>query len=136
MLRYQLPYMPPIEPFLQELRNVFKWIYKDDKNSSLQSICDMKVKTLPARAHSKDSSSIIEKIRFAAHNRICVRINIYNDHRVVTVEPYALLVDSEKRIFFHGIANVSNTKIMCNIQKIESFDFTNTSFEARYKTEV
>ena len=98
MLRHQLPELPPFESFWAELRDVFAWLDRGILRPSLgpapsQGAGQLVRPRFGGLAGIADNAPMIERIRFAAQNRLLVElqyVRLDGNSRAPVIEPYSL----------------------------------------------
>ncbi|MDH3466153.1 MAG: nucleotidyl transferase AbiEii/AbiGii toxin family protein [Gammaproteobacteria bacterium] len=137
MLAHQLPSLPPMESFWAELPDFFSWL------AGLQPV--ETTKPLPAKAgetvfHPGRISSAfgiepyLQRIQFAAANRICVALGYHGTVR--TVEPLSFRHSKDDNRLFYGFEREAGHAKAYSLGKIESVEVTNQPYTARYPVEI
>jgi predicted nucleotidyltransferase component of viral defense system len=98
MLRHQLPELPPFESFWAELRDVFEWLDRGILRPILgpapsQGAGQLVRPRFGGLAGIADNAPLIERIRFAAQNRLLVELQylrLDGNPRAPVIEPYSL----------------------------------------------
>jgi hypothetical protein len=144
MLEHQLPSLPPLDAFWDELPAFFDWLTSGRvpvalaafRGSAGETLLRERVLRLPISAARQ---SHIEVIRFAAANRLLVDV----DHRdeegrdsTATVEPYSLARTSTGDILLHTYDRTRNSQRSLRVDRIEGVRVTNQSFTPRYQIEL
>ena len=92
MLAHQLPAVPPIESFWSAIPEFFTWLQGDTVLSSPTGIPvglgEEVVSVFPTGRDMGMPPAVLERVRFAAANRLCVALGYQGD--VKRVEPYSL----------------------------------------------
>ena len=92
MLGHQLPAVPPIESFWSAIPEFFTWLHGSIASSSPMGIPigpDEEVVSASSTGQALDMDvAALERLRFAAANRLCVDLGYQGD--VQRVEPYSL----------------------------------------------
>jgi predicted nucleotidyltransferase component of viral defense system len=136
MLGHQLPALPPLQDFLDELPVLFGWL-----NGALEF---EKLPPLPRGTGEQDWSPPptvatwgvgipLETVRFAAANHLCVEL-IYDDRRRV-IEPYSLRRSSAGRLLLHAERADGTGHRTYGVDKIQALHVTTTPFRPRYPIE-
>jgi len=139
MLAHQLPALPPFEQFWAELPEVIEWlngaVVKVEKEaiSSEGEIIDETWRP-PSMAHAWHTEVPLEKIRFAAANRLCVKLYYNNEYRLI--EPYALRKTPAGNILLFALRHDSGEIRNYRIDRIQGAAVTNETFIPRYTIEL
>ena len=133
---HQLPALPPLQAFLDELPILFGWLEGTAEFEDLPA--------LPA-GDSKDAWSPpptvatwrvgvpLETVRFAATNHLCVDLLYEGSWR--RVEPYSLRRSSAGRLLLHAERSDGSGHRTYGIDKIGGIRATTTPFKPRYPIE-
>jgi hypothetical protein len=149
-LRHQLQTLPPVESFISDLRDSLSWwIDADFKEIVLSRISESKNETdiekrdFPISSIAKDKringiESVIEQIRYAARNRMCIKIEYEGVVRIV--EPYSLRHPRTGNTLFYGYEiernGIRTDHIKAyNISSITIVEITQDTFTPRYVVE-
>ena len=136
MLGRQLPILPPLKIFWQELSSFFEWLNnRKDTEQSLKSIT--KDEELWETGRMKDIYStnfMVEKIKFSSLNRICVELT-YQDKKA-TIEPYSFRKNKEGHILLYGCYYRTKKINSFRVEDIQSVDITDKSFTPKYVVEI
>ena len=139
MLRHQLPSLPDIEHFLNELPEFFDWLYgmkPPTKELPLVEAVKPDQQTwVPGRVVSAFAGSdLIERIQFAAANRVCMHLTYKNKRR--TVEPYSFRKSREGARLFYGYEREVGHAKCYRLDRFGSVSVTNIPFTPRYRIEI
>jgi len=139
MLAHQLPILPPIEGFLDELPEIFSWIEGEaefpQRLPMALAVGDSTIRdrvlplAIPLRARAP-----LEIIRFAAANRLC--IDLAYGGGVRRIEPYSLRRTSEGNYLLHAVRRSDAENRSYRIDRIESAVVTNERFQPRHLIEL
>ncbi len=138
MLAHQLPALPPLESFWVDLEPFFEWINGGLKEQQLVSQTEEDGKIFrPGRisgAYSLDA--VVQKIQFAAANRVCVEIE-YNG-KIRIIEPLSFRqARSGNKLFFGYERGAENHPKSFTLSKIQSASITNMPYtEKQYAIEI
>ncbi|MDC0980415.1 nucleotidyl transferase AbiEii/AbiGii toxin family protein [Bdellovibrionales bacterium] len=136
MLAHQLPLLPSLETFWQELPDFFEWLYNGNVKDKIVSK-DYNGESLwqPGRiVNAYSVNSIIERIQFAAANRVCVELVYTNKKK--TIEPYSFRIGKANRKLFYGYHR-KDQQIKCfPLDGIQSITVTNAAYTPRYPVEI
>lgn len=136
MLSHQLPILPPIESFWQDLESFFAWLTGNLKDQHLVAPFEMDGEIFqPGRVTNAFSiNSIIYKIQFAAANRVCIILTYHNQKR--TIQPLSFRRTPNNRLFC-GYEQESATPKRFTLSKIQDVRVTNLSYtEKNYPVEI
>lgn len=137
MLAHQLPLLPEIGPFWEELGGLFSWLEGEPVAEILQSV--------PARAgefawvppptvYVWGTSVPLEPVRFAAANRLCVELGYGGSRRVI--EPYSLRQSREGALLLYAV-KADTGEIRCyRVDRIQSARVLHQVFRPRYRVEL
>lgn len=150
MLRHQLAALPPIDSFLAELPNFFDWLLKEQGPESVASPDETEDANtpiawgpaasyvpapLPARLMGiQPGASVLERIRFGAANRLCLKLRY--DNKARTIEPYAVRRTIGGSLYLSAFERENGKTKNFTIDKIESIELTETAFIPRGPIEV
>ncbi len=131
MLAHQLPNLPPLEAFWTEIPLFFDWLnstLQEDKKASAGR--NDEVVFQPGRiANAFALDSVLQRIQFAAGNRVCIRLT-YHD-KVRTVEPLSFRKTKDgNRLFYGHEREVDHTKAY-SLSKIQGVQITNLPYVER-----
>ncbi len=137
MLAHQLPTLPPMESFWAELPAFFEWL---TGLQSVESLAALPQKTgevpfHPGRVLSAFTiEPILQRIQFAAANRVCVSLRYHG--RIRTVEPLSFRRSKSGNRLFYGYEREAGHAKAYSLRKIESVDVTNLSYVEKYPIEI
>lgn len=145
MLGHQLPSLPPVDVFWDELPTVFAWIEASQQPEAPEAYPlapgDVVIRApagglaIPGMA----SSAPIEVIRFAASNRLCVELD-YTDERgrrgIRVIEPYSLRRTQAGDILLHALRADGSGHRSYRVDRINGARTTNQTFVPRYAVEL
>lgn len=139
MLAHQLPALPPFEQFWEELPEVMEWLHgvvekveKEAISSERESIDE--TWHPPSMAQAWHIEVPLEKIRFAAANRLCVKLYYNNEYRLI--EPYSLRKTRAGNILLCALRHDSGENRNYRIDRIHGAEVTNETFIPRYTIEL
>ena len=139
MLGHQLPSLPDVNNFWNELPEIFAWIMSDATVPSLSPISPniaetvIRNRTLPM-AVSLSGRSTLEIIRFAAANHLCVDLSYGREVR--RIEPYSLRQTREGNFVLHAIRSDSGDHRSYRVDRMEGASVTRQPFTPRYLVEL
>jgi predicted nucleotidyltransferase component of viral defense system len=143
MLAHQLPQLPPLALFSDELPHVFSWLTGVLAPAVLPSIpyevSEDAAWRPPAMVHSWGDYSWggtvpLETIRFAAANHLCVDLLYQGSRR--PIEPYSLRRTKDGNIVLHAVRHDSGEHRSYRLDRIEGASATQIPFTPRYAVEL
>jgi len=138
MLAHQLPALPPIDSFLNELQTIFKWLHGELEPIQLQSIGTLgedidRQWTPPPTVWRWGQGIPLEPVRFAGANRLCVDLT-YND-TVRRIEPYSLRQTRAGNILLFAVKQQNGQIRAYRVDRIQGVQVTTQPFAPRYQVE-
>jgi predicted nucleotidyltransferase component of viral defense system len=141
-LKHQIPILPHFQSFLTELPHVLSWL-EGDHVDSLETMSlaegqdqDYEINqeevaklVLPGQA-----TSFMDRIRFAAANRLIIRLGYENSLR--DIEPYALARSSDGNLLLQSVRNQSGELRSYRFDRIQSIEVLELTFTPRYAIEI
>jgi len=131
MLAHQLPALPPFIQFWQVLPEVMEWLrgfvvktVKEAIPVGRQAI-DTTWRP-PAMAQAWHTATPLERIRFAAANRLCVNLRYQNKYRLI--EPYSLRRTQEGNILLYALRHESKDWRSYRVDRIQGAEITHIPF--------
>lgn len=137
MLAHQLPALPPLDSFWSDLEPFFEWINGNLKEQQLVSSTDMDGEIFhPGRISSAFSlDTIVQKIQFAAANRVCIEIE-YNG-KIRMIEPLSFRQAKSGSRLFYGYERDDAHPKSFTISRIRAATITNVPYtEKQYAVEI
>ncbi|MCF8069204.1 MAG: nucleotidyl transferase AbiEii/AbiGii toxin family protein [Desulfobacterales bacterium] len=139
MLAHQLPALPSFKQFWTELPEVMDWLHGIGRKAVMHSISYGREAIdetwrPPSMAQAWHTEAPLEKIRFAAANRLCVNLHYKGNTRLI--EPYSLRRSSAGNILLFAVKHKTNEHRSYRVDRIQAAEITNTSFVARYIVEL
>jgi len=139
MLARQLPTLPPVETFWDELPRFFAWLKSEEVPevpaayavAEGEEVIRERTLRLPLRPVTQ---SYLEVIQFAAANRLCVALSYQRSTRLI--EPYSLRRTREGNIILHAFNVDKGAHRSYRADRIESVSVTDRKFVARYEVEL
>lgn len=139
MLRHQLPKLPDVESYWQELPAFFDWIESGTipvlpeayALGSGEATIRSRTMDLPISNFEKSS---LQVIRFAAANRLCVDLVYQGSSR--RIEPYSLRRTKDNNIILHAHNVDKNEHRSYRLDRIQSAEATDQSFVPRHAIEL
>lgn len=144
MLGHQVPVLPPFEQFWQELPQIFDWLCRTIVKPVPSAIPVLghavdSVWHPPAMAQAWHTSAPIELIRYAAANRLCVRLN-YTDAKGTqknpVIEPYSLRRTKDGNLLLYAVKHETGEDRAYRVDRIRNAEVTKISFSPRYAVEL
>ena len=137
MLEHQLPSLPPLESFWNEMPAFFAWLEGGAAPAVLTAytggvgevVLRDRVLRLPVAGQS-----FVEIIRFAAANRLAVELDYQGSTR--RIEPYSLRRTSAGEIILHAHNIDKNEHRSYRIDRITGARTTNQTFTPRFEIEL
>jgi len=137
MLAHQLPSLPPIESFWQDLEPFFDWLNGQLIVEQLVPVKNISgdVFQVDRSGYLSDDISILNKIQFAAANRVCIKL-LFSD-KLRTVEPLSFRTNTKNgNRLFHGYEREAEHAKAYSISKIQSVEITNEPYIEKYPVEI
>ncbi|MFZ5564186.1 MAG: nucleotidyl transferase AbiEii/AbiGii toxin family protein [Thermodesulfobacteriota bacterium] len=139
MLKHQLPVLPSFEQFWAELPQVMEWLHGAAQKVKKGSIPSGRMAIdhswqPPAMAQAWHTAVPLEKIRFAAANRLCV--NLFYDGKYRLIEPYSLRRSQAGDLLLFAIRHHTNEPRSYRVDHIQGAEITDTPFVPKYTVEL
>jgi predicted nucleotidyltransferase component of viral defense system len=139
MLAHQLPALPPLDAFWNELPAFFVWLEGGAVPvvpaayaiATGETVLRDRTMRLPL---SGGALSFLEVIRFAASNRLCVELDYQGSTR--RIEPYSLRRTSDGNIVLHAFNADKGEHRSYRVDRIAGARTTNQTFVPRYEIEL
>jgi predicted nucleotidyltransferase component of viral defense system len=144
MLGHQLPNLPPVESYWNELPAIFEWI-EHGHEPVIPTAYPLKpgetiIRERPGRSLTvRHGAQHLEIIRFAAANRLCVELDYVDDkgrHSSPIIEPYSLRSTQNGDVILHGIKVENGEHRSYRTDRIRGARVTNRAFTPRYEVEL
>lgn len=139
MLSHQLPVLPPLQDFWDALPEIFTWLASGAElpqraliQPGLGEIA-IRARVLPMAVPLR-SRSMLEIIRFAAANQLC--IDLAYDGSVRRIEPYALRQTAEGNFVLKAVRSDSGENRTYRVDRMQGATVTSQVFEPRYAVEL
>jgi predicted nucleotidyltransferase component of viral defense system len=144
MLRHQLPILPPVVDFWDELRAVFAWMLGEERAAVPSAYPLAEGETVLHAPIGRlevptSGTSFIEIIRFAASNRLCVELDYIDEQgrrSTRIIEPYSLRRTLAGNIVLHAVRVDNNLHRSYRADRILSARATELTFIPRYAIEL
>ncbi len=139
MLSHQLPVLPPLSDFWDALPEIFTWITSGAPVPQRAFIqhgageIPIHARVLPMSV-PLPSRSILEIIRFAAGNHLCVDLGY--DGSVRRIEPYSLGQTADGYFVLHAIRSDSGEHRSYRVDRMQGATVTSQVFAPRYAVEL
>jgi len=138
MIQHQVPVLPLMKGFIAELPAFFQWLHFETEPALLPKIHEGEQwkQVSPKRLYEPSrESSIMEKIQFAAANRLCISIRS-RDGRKDNLEPYALYSNSNTGVYLHYVTGTTGELGYVQISRIKSVTILPHGFQPRFAIEI
>jgi predicted nucleotidyltransferase component of viral defense system len=144
MLGHQLPSLPPVDLFWDELPEFFRWLSGAVMQPLLPSIpIEVGATVLHGPAGGiripGRSTSFIEMIRFAASNHLLVDLD-YRDEagnrRTRPIEPYSLRRTKDENLILCAVSVERQQPRSYRVERIQGAKILNRSFAPRFQIEL
>ncbi|MBT3984433.1 MAG: hypothetical protein HOE90_23965 [Bacteriovoracaceae bacterium] len=137
MLSHQLPLLPSLEHFMGELPDFFEWLHSTKEPVILPEtgLKSGEEKWQPGRIRTYgDLDQSVQKIKFAAANRVCIRLTY--SRKVRTIEPYSFRRSRDGARLFYGWHQEAGQIKCFRIDRFEALEVTNISYTPRFHVEI
>ena len=144
MLAHQLPDLLPFAGFWNELPSFFDWLAGAAEPEELASFpgADRGELIRPAIGGFRPygvESSVMEVIRFAAANRLCVELDYETEdgrRSSRVIEPYSLRRTQDDEVLLYAVRSSDGGIRSYRVDRIQGADLTDRSFQPRYRVEL
>jgi len=139
MLAHQLPALPPMKSFWADLEPFFDWLkgqLQEEKSVPADIIVGERFQLDRHVGRFVDDGLVgLNKIQFAAANRVCITLEYSNKKR--TVEPLSFRVNTKtgNRLFYGYEREAGHVKAY-SISKLQSVVITNLPYVEKYLVEI
>jgi predicted nucleotidyltransferase component of viral defense system len=138
MLGHQLPALPPLEQFWDELPGLFDWL-SGGTGSNLPAAAALEADedagwTPPPTVWTWGHGVSLETIRFAAANRLSVELGYQG--RVRVIEPYSLRRSTAGALLLHAIRVDNREHRSYRVDRMQSVRVTNRPYRPVYAVEL
>ena len=138
MLAHQLPIVPPIESFWSVIPELFAWLHGGIAHSSPTGIpigLDEEVVSAPSTSQDIGMTPVaLERIRFAAANRLCVDLGYLGE--VQRVEPYSLRRNRDGDVVLYAREVGTATDDTYRTSGIAKVEIARQTFVPKYANEL
>jgi len=137
MLAHQLPVLPPLDPYLEELPLLFAWLAGDVEDVEATMIAfggdEDHTWSPPPSVATWRVGVPLETVRFAAANHLLVELEY--DGRKRLIEPYSLRRTRAGNLILHAERADGSGHRSYRVEKIASLRATMTPFRPRFPIE-
>lgn len=135
MLAHQLPSLPPMSAFWDDLQPFFDWLNGTLEVQQLVQSDVISGTTFQVDSHHyAQTDSLVHKIQFAAANRVCVKLRYSGKDRII--EPLSFRIASTGKKLFYGFERETGHVKAYEINKIEFVEVTNLQYVEKYPVEI
>jgi len=136
MLAHQLPSLPPLNSFWSDIGPFFDWLNGSIQVENLVSESKRdEVIFQPGRvANAYSVDSVLQRIQFAAANRVCVELKYHDKLR--TVEPLSFRTSKDGNRLFYGFERESSQAKAYSLNKIQGVQVTSLPYVEQYPVEI
>lgn len=138
MLAHQLPVLPDLDQFWNEIPAVFRWLYGEVQKPALRALASDQPIDLswqpPSMVYAWGKAVPLESIRFAAANHLCVNLRYQNTWRLI--EPYALRRSLNGDFLLNAVKFENGETRSYRIDRIQGIEVSKTPFNPRYQIEL
>ncbi len=138
MLEHQLQMLPEPEVFWAELRPFFDWLTGKSPSETIpvyKSPSAGETEWIPKIDRSKPAFfGTIQKIQFAASNRVCVRLTYHG--RTRTIEPLSFRQSRAGKVLFYGHEREAGHPKAFTINEIQNVELTQLPYQPKYRVEI
>lgn len=137
-LGHQLQFLPPFESFWNELTAFFSWLEHPEAVETVElPVIPLHAGETSAAAIGANTPyfSILERVRFAAVNRLCVELDYRKENgerSTYLIEPYSLRTTSEGNMILYGVKLPAEQIRGFRTDRIIGTTSTALSFSPRY----
>lgn len=147
-LSHQIQSLPPFDSFWNELPNFFEWLYASaiSTQRSLDAMPPQqgaRTSSGPIDFHSYATSnlpmSLMERIRFAAANHLCVELEYRKENgqqNSYLIEPYSLNETSAGNLLLHALKHQTHEIRAFRTDRMISARTTDISFTPSYRIDL
>jgi WYL domain len=136
MLAHQLPALPPVDDFWDELPRLFEWLDGRDIAPLLSVPIAGDVETgwtPPPTITTWRTGISLEAVRFAASNRLCVELGYQGTRRLI--EPYSLRRSRDGNLLLAAVKTATGEVRTYRLDRIQSVKVSTQPFRPRYAIE-
>ena len=137
MLGHQLPALPPLAGFLEELPSLFGWLEGTVEFDELPAIAyradEDEAWSPPPTVATWGAGVPLEAVRFAATNHLLVNLTYQGSQRLI--EPYSLRRTRASRLMLHAERADGSGHRSYGVDEIQAIAVTTTPFRPRFPIE-
>jgi predicted nucleotidyltransferase component of viral defense system/DNA-directed RNA polymerase subunit RPC12/RpoP len=136
MLAHQLPALPPLRGFLDEVPVLFGWLHGEVEFEELPPLphgTDEQDWSPPPTVATWGVGVSLETVRFAAANHLCIDLTYDGKRRLI--EPYSLRRSSAGRLLLHAERADGSGYRSYGVDKMRALVVTTTPFRPRHAIE-
>lgn len=137
MLGHQLPALPPLHSFLDELPDLFAWLHGQAEFPPLPAMAadagEDLAWTPPPTAATWRRGVPLEPVRFAATNHLCVALTYGGNVRLI--EPYSLRRTRDGYLLLHTLRADNRQHRSYRVDRIQRVEVTTRPFRPAYAIE-
>lgn len=137
MLGHQLPALPPLDHFLDELPDLFSWLHGEAEFPELVAIGSEADEDLswspPPTAASWRQGVPLEPVRFAATNHLCVALTYNGSVRLI--ESYSLRRTQAGNLVLHALRADTREHRSYRVDRMQAVEVTTRPFRPVYAVE-
>jgi predicted nucleotidyltransferase component of viral defense system len=137
MLGHQLPALPPLDPFLEELPLLFAWLEGDVQEAPADvasyAADEDQLWSPPPTVSTWGMGVPLETVRFAASNHLLVELAYHGSSRLI--EPYSLRRTRVGNLVLHAERADGSGHRSYRVEQIEGLRATTTPFRPRLPIE-
>jgi predicted nucleotidyltransferase component of viral defense system len=138
MLAHQLPVIPDLDQFWDEIPTLFRWLLGEENKPTLKGLAaDRPVNTLwqpPSMVYAWGERIPLESVRFAAANHLCINLHYQNTWRLI--EPYSLRRSADGDLLLCAIKHETGETRTYRVDRIQGVEVSKTPFSPRYQIEL
>jgi len=138
MLAHQLPVLPDLDQFWNEIPAIFRWLHGESEKRAFDALsADQPIDISwqpPSMVYAWREAVPLELVRFAAANRLCVNLQYQNTWRLI--EPYSLRRSLAGNLLLCTVKHENGESRTYRIDQIQGVEVSKTPFEPRYQIEL
>ncbi|MBK9492225.1 MAG: WYL domain-containing protein [Haliscomenobacter sp.] len=133
--------MPPFDSFWNELKDFFAWLEHPETIAIPMASIPVKAGeqvSIWRRNMGTPQMSMLDLIRFAAVNRLCVELDYRKEtgvRKTYLIEPYSLRVTADNHLILYGVKLPAAETRQFQIDRILSATVTENAFIPRYSVD-
>jgi len=136
MLAHQLPHLPPLESYWKDIQPFFEWLNGALVEERVVGVGNAdEVIFQPGRiTNAYSSDGVLQKIQFAAANRVCIQLRYHEKLR--TVEPLSFRRSRDGNRLFYAFEREAGYSKAYSLSKIQNVEVTNLPYTEKYPVEI